>query len=75
MRYVDAIFRSGKIEPLSPLSLSEGSRVKIVVPESDESIEDAQRASIRRLRGQFRGSLSSSDAFSQRKTIEKAMEE
>ena len=75
MRYVEAIVRGGRIELLGPLSLSEGSRVKIVVPEVNETTEDAQRASIQRLRGEFRGSLNSSDAFSGRKATEKAMEQ
>ena len=74
MRYVDAVFNEGKIEPLEPLRLSEGSRVKVVIPEPDDLTGDMQKALIQRLRGQFRGSLSSSQAFSRRKVKEKAVE-
>ena len=75
MRYVDAIYKDGHIELMESLSLPEGAQVKVVIPsEFANENEDAQRVFIKALRGKFKGSLSSSEAFSRQKVREKALE-
>ena len=71
-RYVDAIFKGGKIELLRPVSLVEGAKVKVLIEGADD--QEDQHALVKRLRGAFKGSLSSTEEFSRRKAEEKVVE-
>ena len=73
---IDAVYREGKIELLVSISLAEGTRVKVLIEEEShgEDAIDGRIDLVRRLRGAFRGSLSSSEEFSRRKAAEKALE-
>lgn len=71
-RYVDAIFRGGKIELLGPVSLAEGAKVKVLIEGTDD--REDQHALVTRLRGAFKGSLSSTEEFCRRKAEEKVVE-
>ena len=76
-RYVDAVYCEGKIELLDPVALPNGTHVRVLI-EGDEvtrgETTHRQVAQIKRMRGAFKGSLSSSEAFSRRKAEEKVLE-
>ena len=74
MRYVDAIYKDGHIELMESLSLPEGVQVKVMIPMEIARKVRTQHFLIKELRGKYKGSLSSSEAFSKRKTEEKALE-
>lgn len=77
-RYVDGVYRKGRVELLDLVPLVEETPVKVVIEEQNGVSNErdmAQRIErIRRLRGAFRGCLSSSAEFSRRKASEKALE-
>ena len=77
-KYIDAIFRGGRIELLEPVPLAEGTCLKVLV-ENDSGSDTRSAANrqidyVRQLRGAFKGSLSSSEEFAHRKTVEKTLE-
>ena len=76
-KYLEAVYKEGRIELLNPISLEEGTRVKVLIEEDDEHGKERvarQVAYIKQLRGAFKGSLSTSKEFSGRKVGEKARE-
>jgi predicted DNA-binding antitoxin AbrB/MazE fold protein len=74
MRYIDAIYKDGHIELMESLSLPEGVKVKVIIPNEIVHQFKTQRLFVKELRGKYKGSLSSSEVFSQQKAKEKALE-
>lgn len=72
IKTVEAVYEKGYLRPLEPIEQRPG-QVYLVTIVDLKSMEQ-QAPSIKSLRGKYRGYLSSSDAFSQQKESEKALE-
>ena len=72
IRTVEAVYEKGYLRPLEYIEQRPGQIYLVTIV--DLANMEQQAPSIKSLRGKYRGYLSSSDAFSQRKKSEKALE-
>ncbi len=68
----EAIWHEGKIVPKEPVNIKEHARLLILV--LDEQKSDDQPGEWRKLKGKYRGKLSSVDEFIRSKQVEKSLE-
>ena len=69
---VEAIYEQGRLRPLKPITAHEGATYLVTLLE--QQTKPLRQRTMRRARGKYRGRLSSSTDFAQRKQAEKRLE-